>query len=66
MPVFYAVAASIPDWPVTHGYGADKFCAACREVQEAFDQVPQYGDADDLLTLKGIQVQVTMADLLNT
>ena len=32
---------------------------ACREVQEAFDQVPSYGDANDLVTLKGIQVLYT-------
>lgn len=32
---------------------------ACREVQEAFDQVPSYGDAEDLVTLKGIQVLYT-------
>ena len=36
----------------------DKWAAmGCRGVQESVDQVPHYSTPDDLLALKGIQVQ---------
>ena len=37
----------------------DVVALVCREVQDSFHQVPQYKDADDLETLKGIQVGLT-------
>lgn len=36
----------------------------CREVGDSFQAVPHYEDADDLITLKGIQVNISLQTTL--